>query len=75
MSEQTRIVFEPHSAYSKANGGQHAVQSHIETPVIGNKADEFFDIPTMLKDNQVMVDLGRITKKMSAQNGYDGICW
>jgi GDP-mannose 6-dehydrogenase len=52
-----------------------AVLAHAETIVIGNKAEEFFDVPAKLTANQVMVDLVRITKSRSDQNGYDGICW
>jgi len=52
-----------------------AVLSHAETIVIGNKAEEFFDVPAKIHANQVMIDLVRITKRRSDHKGYDGICW
>jgi len=52
-----------------------AVLSHAETIVIGNKAEEFVDVPAKIRANQVMIDLVRITKRRSDHKGYDGICW
>ncbi|WJW75296.1 UDP-glucose/GDP-mannose dehydrogenase family protein [Thiohalobacter sp. IOR34] len=52
-----------------------SVLEHAETIVIGNKAEEFRDIPERIAENQVIVDLVRISEKQSIANRYDGICW
>ena len=45
-----------------------------ETLVIGNGAEEFRAVPALLKPNQVVVDLVRISQAQSGGQ-YDGICW
>jgi GDP-mannose 6-dehydrogenase len=50
------------------------IMAHADTIVIGNGADEFKDILEQTRDNQVVVDLVRITDRIS-DKGYDGICW
>lgn len=50
------------------------IMLHAETIVIGNGADEFKDILERVHENQVVVDLVRITDRISGE-GYDGICW
>lgn len=50
------------------------VRDFAETIVVGNGAVEFKDVPLNLKQNQVVIDLVRITEKMS-NNQYQGICW
>ncbi len=52
-----------------------SVLDHAETIVIGNRADEFKDIPDQLRDGQVLVDLVRIGDDASDGGRYDGICW
>lgn len=49
--------------------------AHGETIVIGNAAEEFRDILSRTKDNQVIVDLVRIGDHRSIEGRYDGICW
>jgi len=51
------------------------VLEHAETIVIGNNSEEFRDILSMTKDNQVVVDLVRISSQRSVKGKYDGICW
>lgn len=45
-----------------------------ETLVIGNGAEEFRAVPALLKPDQVVVDLVRISQAQSGGQ-YDGICW
>ncbi len=42
--------------------------------IIGNKSDEFIHIEEDINKNQEILDLVRISKKVS-QNNYQGICW
>jgi GDP-mannose 6-dehydrogenase len=42
--------------------------------IIGNKADEFRQIESQLRQDQVVIDLVRLFEKTSDQN-YQGICW
>ena len=51
------------------------VLEHADTVVIGNSSEEFRDIPNKISDNQVIVDLVRITDNKSDGESYDGICW
>jgi len=51
------------------------VLEHAETIVIGNNAPEFRDVLTRLRDGQVVVDLVRITDRVSEPGKYEGICW
>lgn len=50
------------------------VLDFAETLVIGNGAEEFKPVPDNLKPGQSVVDLVRISRKMSSGQ-YDGICW
>ena len=50
------------------------VLEFAETLVIGNGAEEFRAVPTLLKPDQVVVDLVRISQAQSGGQ-YDGICW
>jgi GDP-mannose 6-dehydrogenase len=52
-----------------------AALAHGETIVIGNGAAEFQDVISRTKDNQVIVDLVRISDHRSIEGRYDGICW
>jgi len=49
--------------------------AHGETIVIGNGAEEFRDVTSKTRDNQVIVDLVRISDQRSIEGRYDGICW
>ena len=51
------------------------VLAHADTVVIGNGAEEFHEIPDRLKTDQVLVDLVRISSRVSDDGVYDGICW
>ncbi len=51
------------------------VLDHAETIVIGNGAQEFQSVLGKLKNNQVIVDLVRISENRSEPGKYDGICW
>ncbi len=51
------------------------VLDHADTVVIGNNSSEFRDIPDRITDNQVIVDLVRISDQQSDGERYDGICW
>ena len=46
-----------------------------ETIVIGNGDPEFKGVFEKLSENHVVVDLVRITDKVSQEGEYDGICW
>ncbi len=50
------------------------VLEFAETLVIGNGAEEFRSVPDRLRPDQVLVDLVRITDRVSGGQ-YDGICW
>ena len=51
------------------------VLAFAETIVIGNGSEEFQGIFNRVNDQQVVVDLVRITKDKRSQDQYDGICW
>ena len=53
-----------------------AVLESSEVVVIGNKDEAFRDVLTHIRDDQVVVDLMRITEDFHSLNGqYQGICW
>lgn len=43
--------------------------------VIGNKAEEFRQIETQVRDGQVIIDLVRLFDRPSTPSSYEGICW
>ncbi|MBL1293998.1 MAG: UDP-glucose/GDP-mannose dehydrogenase family protein [Thiotrichales bacterium] len=51
------------------------VLAHGSTIVIGNGDKQFASVIDRLKDDQVIVDLVRITQDRSKEGRYDGICW
>jgi GDP-mannose 6-dehydrogenase len=51
------------------------VLADSEVVVIGNKAEEFLQIETRLKDNQIVIDLVRCFSRTSGDDGYEGMCW
>ena len=55
--------------------GIDAVLDHAQTVVIGNKDPDFQNVLSRLRDDQVVVDLVRITDGRSENGSYDGICW
>ncbi|MGB8523644.1 MAG: nucleotide sugar dehydrogenase [Candidatus Acidiferrales bacterium] len=52
-----------------------AVLQHAETIVIGNKSTEFESVPQRLHTGQCLVDFVRISKSISNNGEYSGICW
>ena len=51
------------------------VMDFADVLVIGNGSDEFKTTLDQITDDQVVVDLVRITEKTSEAGRYDGICW
>ncbi|HEX3059108.1 MAG TPA: hypothetical protein VHP62_07080, partial [Usitatibacter sp.] len=51
------------------------VLDHAGTVVIGNGSPEFREVPKLLRENQQIVDLVRISDTKSVEGIYDGICW
>ena len=51
------------------------VLEHAGTVVIGNGSPEFREVPKLLRENQQIVDLVRISDTKSVEGIYDGICW
>src|SRR6185295_7326326 len=56
-------------------GSIDEVLESSEIIVLGNKAEEFRQIETKLKDNQIVIDLVRMFDKRSTNESYQGICW
>jgi GDP-mannose 6-dehydrogenase len=50
------------------------VVSESEVVIIGNKADEFCRVETMMNEGQVLIDLVRLFDRTSG-GSYQGICW
>lgn len=46
-----------------------------ETIVIGNSSKEFNSVLDRLSEDQVVVDLVRVSQQQSCEGVYDGICW
>jgi GDP-mannose 6-dehydrogenase len=51
------------------------VMEFAEVVVIGNASEEFQDVPDRIGDEQVVIDLIRISPEVHANPGYQGICW
>ncbi len=51
-----------------------ALLAESEIVVIGNKAQEFAQVPHMVGQNHIIIDLVRISERIS-ENGYQGIAW
>jgi GDP-mannose 6-dehydrogenase len=51
------------------------VMAFAEVVVIGNASEEFRDVPERIGDEQVVIDLVRISPEVRAKPGYQGICW
>jgi GDP-mannose 6-dehydrogenase len=56
-------------------GSVTEVLADAQTVVIGNGDKEFESVPNLLRPEQVLVDLVRITNARSEEGKYDGICW
>ena len=68
---ETRI---PHISELMVNDLNEII-SQSEVIVIGNKSEEFESIFPLLRENQYVVDLVRIKKKVETAAQYIGICW
>jgi len=51
------------------------VLDHASTIVIGNAAPEFREVPRLLREDQTIIDLVRVTESRSVAGAYEGICW
>ena len=52
------------------------VLSESEIIVIGNRDESFFRVLQKLRDDQIVIDLVRISDEVSSLDGqYEGICW
>jgi len=56
-------------------GSIDEVLESSEVIVLGNKAEEFRQIESKLKDNQIVIDLVRMFDKRLTNESYQGICW
>lgn len=65
----------PHIANLMCNSMEE-VLAESEVIVIGNKASEFRQVPHQVREDQVVIDLVRISKNIDHLNArYEGICW
>jgi GDP-mannose 6-dehydrogenase len=64
----------PHISKLMVNSIEDVLQ-HARTIVIGNGDSEFSRVLANLRNDQVVVDLVRITPERSQVGRYDGICW
>jgi GDP-mannose 6-dehydrogenase len=46
-----------------------------EVLIVGNKAEEFRQIESQLRDDQIVIDLVRLFKGRVTGGSYHGICW
>lgn len=51
------------------------IMAFAEVVVIGNASEEFRDVPDRVSDEQVVIDLIRISPEVHAKPRYQGICW
>ncbi len=51
------------------------ILSHSEVIIIGNKGKEFVNILPLLRGDQYIIDLVRISEDVKTKAHYDGICW
>jgi len=51
------------------------VLDHADTIVIGNGSEEFHTITDRVSADQIIIDLVRISDKISDGKQYNGICW
>ena len=51
------------------------VLERYDVLVIGNKAEEFRQIESRLRDGQVVIDLVRLFDGRVSEGSYQGICW
>jgi GDP-mannose 6-dehydrogenase len=63
----------PHISQLMRSGIGEVLESS-DVLIIGNKAEEFRQIETGLRPDQIVIDLVRLFEKTS-HDGYQGICW
>jgi GDP-mannose 6-dehydrogenase len=51
------------------------VLANSDVIVLGNKADEFRQIESRLKDEQIVIDLVRCFEGKRSDDNYQGVCW
>jgi GDP-mannose 6-dehydrogenase len=51
------------------------VLDEAEVIIVGNKAEEFRQIETRLRDHHQLIDLVRLFDRVSTGDSYQGICW
>ncbi|MFN2511744.1 MAG: nucleotide sugar dehydrogenase [Pyrinomonadaceae bacterium] len=56
-------------------GSVEEVLGGAEVLIIGNKAEEFRDIDTKLREGQIVIDLVRLFADRTTSGDYQGICW
>ena len=64
----------PHVSQLMVDDIETIVQ-HAEVIVIGNNDETFLDALSMLRKDQVVIDLVRLTDEPQTQAEYHGICW
>lgn len=65
----------PHISRLMVSSIQEIMQE-CQTIVVGNADPEFEQVPTMLSEDQILIDLvGIVTAPGSEVGGYEGICW
>jgi GDP-mannose 6-dehydrogenase len=51
------------------------VLADSDVVIIGNKGEEFREIESKLRSDQIVLDLVRLFDRRSDGNSYEGICW
>jgi GDP-mannose 6-dehydrogenase len=51
------------------------ILAHAETLVFGNRSSEFAELVGRTTETQAIVDLVRVSSRLSSNGKYDGICW
>jgi len=65
----------PHISSLMCNSMEEVIKDS-EVIIIGNKAEEFKQIPGLMQEDKIIIDLVRIFDKSDVMVGeYDGICW
>jgi GDP-mannose 6-dehydrogenase len=64
----------PHIACLMRESMQEVVE-HADVVVIGNGAQEFTQVPSLLREGQKVIDLVRIKADFGGSARYAGICW
>ncbi|MEW6096845.1 MAG: UDP-glucose/GDP-mannose dehydrogenase family protein [bacterium] len=65
----------PHISSLMSNSMDEVI-NNSDVLIIGNKAEEFKQIPSLMREDKIIIDLVRIFDKDDVKVGeYDGICW